>query len=85
MLQGNEKGQGMVEYGMISGLLAVVVVSSFVALGPSLNDMFEQSANSASVSDGSVPMKTVSDDGSLSTDDTTLNCDSDDSLSTSDC
>lgn len=61
MLHRDEKGQGMVEYGMISGLLVVVVVSSFVALGPALNDMFEQSANSDSIADGSVPLESVED------------------------
>ncbi len=88
MLHGNERGQGMVEYGMISGLLAVVVVSSFVALGPQLNEAFQQSSNSAASPDGSVPMQSVEDgdyvapdDGSTTDDGNTL----DDGTTTDDC
>lgn len=36
----NEDGQGMVEYGLIIGLIAVVVVAALVILGPKIADMF---------------------------------------------
>lgn len=38
----DEEGQGMVEYGLIIGLIAVVVIVALVALGPKIRDMFEQ-------------------------------------------
>jgi len=36
----NEDGQGMVEYGLIIGLIAVIVVAALVVLGPKIRDMF---------------------------------------------
>ena len=36
----DENGQGMVEYGLIIGLIAVVVVAALVVLGPKIRDMF---------------------------------------------
>lgn len=36
----DEDGQGMVEYGLIIGLIAVVVVVAIVALGPKIRDLF---------------------------------------------
>lgn len=42
----DEDGQGMVEYGLILGLIAIVVVGALVLLGPKIKDMFT-SANSA--------------------------------------
>ncbi len=38
----NEDGQGMVEYGLIIGLIAVVVIVALVALGPKIRDMFDE-------------------------------------------
>ncbi len=38
----DEEGQGMVEYGLIIGLIAVVVIVALVALGPKVRDMFDQ-------------------------------------------
>ena len=38
----DEEGQGMVEYGLIVGLIAVVVIVALVALGPKIRDMFDQ-------------------------------------------
>ena len=37
----DEEGQGMVEYGLIIGLIAVVVTVALVALGPKIRDMFQ--------------------------------------------
>lgn len=37
----DEEGQGMVEYGLIVGLIAVVVIGALVALGPKIRDMFQ--------------------------------------------
>ena len=36
-----ESGQGMVEYGLIIGLIAIIVIAVFVALGGPLRQMFE--------------------------------------------
>jgi pilus assembly protein Flp/PilA len=37
----NEDGQGMVEYGLILGLIAIAAVVALLALGPKISDMFE--------------------------------------------
>ncbi|MFH1097760.1 MAG: Flp family type IVb pilin [Candidatus Desantisbacteria bacterium] len=36
----HEHGQGMVEYGLIIGLIAVIVIAIFVALGPQIKTIF---------------------------------------------
>lgn len=36
----DENGQGMVEYGLIIGLIAVVVVGAIVILGPQIKGLF---------------------------------------------
>lgn len=36
----NEKGQGMVEYGLILALIAVVVIGVMTTMGGNLKDMF---------------------------------------------
>ena len=41
----DENGQGMVEYGLIIGLVALVVVAGLVLLGPKLKDMFKSISN----------------------------------------
>ena len=38
----DEEGPGMVEYGLIIGLIAIVVIVALVALGPKIRDMFDQ-------------------------------------------
>ena len=38
----DEEGQGMVEYGLIIGLIAVVVIVALVALGPKVKEMFNK-------------------------------------------
>lgn len=37
-----EKGQGMVEYSLLIGLIAVVVIVALVALGPVIADKFTE-------------------------------------------
>ena len=37
-----EKGQGMVEYALLVGLIAVVVIVALVALGPAIRDKFSE-------------------------------------------
>lgn len=37
-----ESGQGMVEYGLIIALIAVVLIAALTALGGGLGDIFEQ-------------------------------------------
>ena len=36
-----EKGQGMVEYALIIGLVAIVVIAVLVLLGPAINTKFQ--------------------------------------------
>lgn len=40
----NEEGQGMVEYGLIIGLIAIVVIVALLALGPKIRDLFDRSS-----------------------------------------
>ena len=42
----DEDGQGMVEYGLILGLIAVAAIAAIALLGPKIKSMFE-GANSA--------------------------------------
>lgn len=37
----DESGQGMVEYGLIIALIAVVVIAGLKILGPKISDMFK--------------------------------------------
>jgi len=41
----DERGQGMVEYGLIIGLIAIIVIAVFVALGPQIKDMFSNAVS----------------------------------------
>jgi pilus assembly protein Flp/PilA len=43
----DESGQGMVEYGLIVGLIAIIVIAVFVALSPQLGDIFSGKGDSA--------------------------------------
>lgn len=38
----DEEGQGMVEYGLIIGLIAVVVIAALAILGPTVANMFNR-------------------------------------------
>ncbi len=38
----SKKGQGMVEYGLIIGLIAIVVIVALTAMGGGLNGIFER-------------------------------------------
>lgn len=38
----DEDGQGMVEYGLIIGLIAIVVVAALVTLGPAIRDKYTE-------------------------------------------
>lgn len=44
----DESGQGMVEYALIIGLIAVVAVVALVALGPRIQNMFRSADNELS-------------------------------------
>ena len=44
-LRAEESGQGMVEYGLIIGLIAIIVIAVFVALGGPLRSMFEDAVS----------------------------------------
>ena len=41
----DERGQGMVEYGLIIGLIAIIVIAVFVALGPQIKNMFSNAVS----------------------------------------
>ncbi len=41
-LMRDEEGQGMVEYGLLIGLIAIVVVVALVILGPKIAGMFNK-------------------------------------------
>lgn len=41
----NEKGQGMVEYALLIGLIAVVVIAVLVLLGPAIAAKFQDIIN----------------------------------------
>ena len=40
----NQSGQGLVEYGLIIGLIAIIVIAVFVALGPQIKVMWAPSS-----------------------------------------
>lgn len=39
----DESGQGMVEYGLIIALIAIVVIVALTALGPKISEVFTKS------------------------------------------
>lgn len=41
----DEDGQGMVEYGLIIGLIAIVVIVALAMLGPRVANMFTTASN----------------------------------------
>lgn len=52
MSPSDENGQGMVEYGLIVGLIAIIVIAVFVAIGPQIRNMFTNTVDENSVSEG---------------------------------
>ncbi len=54
----DEDGQGMVEYGLIIGLIAVIIVAAFFILGPKIKGLFDN-----------VDIETVDADGIMGTGD----------------
>lgn len=44
----DEEGQGMVEYGLLIGLIAIVVVVALVILGPKIAGLFNKVSNQLS-------------------------------------
>lgn len=45
----NEDGQGMVEYGLIIGLVAIAVIVALMALGPKIRDLFQGASDNLPV------------------------------------
>ena len=41
----NEDGQGMIEYALIIGLIAIVAIVALVLLGPKIKEMFNKANN----------------------------------------
>ncbi len=52
-LRNEESGQGMVEYGLIIALVAVVVIVGLMALGPKIRDLFTGVSNAVPTVSGS--------------------------------
>lgn len=46
----DENGQGMVEYALILGLIAIAAVAVIVLLGPKIKDMFAKADSSLTTS-----------------------------------
>jgi pilus assembly protein Flp/PilA len=42
----DEEGQGMVEYGLIIALVAIVVIAALIILGPKVATIFNTASNS---------------------------------------
>ncbi|MBU0566989.1 Flp family type IVb pilin [bacterium] len=40
-----EDGQGMVEYGLIIGLIAILTLAVFIALGPQIKNIFNKTVS----------------------------------------
>jgi len=40
-LRNEESGQGMVEYGLLIALIAIVVIAGLLALGPTIRELFQ--------------------------------------------
>ena len=49
----NEEGQGLVEYGLIIALVAVVVIVGLTLLGGKANTLFTDISNKLSITSGS--------------------------------
>ncbi len=49
----SEDGQGMVEYGLILGLVAVAAVVALLILGPKISDMFTEASDKIPASEAS--------------------------------
>ena len=47
----DESGQGMVEYGLIIGLIAVVLIGALTALNGGLSSVFDQVTNTLNETD----------------------------------
>ncbi len=41
----DEEGQGMVEYGLIIALVAIVVIAALLVLGPKISNIFNEAGN----------------------------------------
>ena len=41
----DENGQGMVEYGLILGLIAIAAITVLIALGPRITGIFQKADN----------------------------------------
>ena len=41
----DEEGQGMVEYGLIIALVAIVVIAALLVLGPRIGNIFNQAGD----------------------------------------
>ena len=44
-VRGEEEGQGMVEYGLIIALVAIVVIAALLILGPKIGNLFNEAGN----------------------------------------
>jgi pilus assembly protein Flp/PilA len=51
----DESGQGMVEYGLILGLIAIVAIAALTATGGSVGTIFGKISGAVDGADGSIP------------------------------
>lgn len=51
-LKGNKKGQGMVEYGLIIGLIAVAVIALLTGMGTQIKALFQSVVNALTTAAG---------------------------------
>ncbi len=56
-----EEGQGMVEYGLIVGLIAIIVIAVFVALGPQITALFEETVDTNTLNQGQTDLQNAID------------------------
>jgi len=58
----HEEGQGMVEYGLIVGLIAIIVIAVFVALGPQITRLFTDVIDENAMEDAQTDLETAIDE-----------------------
>ena len=68
MFKKDEKGQGLVEYGLIIGLIVVIVIAAFIALKPQLTKMFSTSADQIKAQDAENAKTGTVDEGATPAD-----------------
>ena len=50
----DEEGQGMVEYGLLIGLISIVVIAVLITLGPRIRNLFQGADDALGVAEGNL-------------------------------